>query len=67
MLIQLLLYLVASVLLGIALTFKFLIWLANPHRNEDSDRVAGCLETLLFMVPLSVAIVFYLVAVLSNT
>lgn len=67
MFVQLLLFVVASVFLGIALTFKFLIWIGHPGQDENGDGVAGCLEALLFMVPLSVSLVFYAAAVISNT
>ena len=60
-------FVVGSVFLGVALTFKFLLWLANTARHEEKSGVEGCLENLLVLLPFGIAVVLYCVAALSSS
>ncbi len=62
---QLLIFVVGSVFLGIALTLKFLMWLSGAARQEKSS-VEGCFETFFVMIPFAIAMMLYLVAVVST-
>ena len=62
---QLLIFVVGSVFLGVALTLKFLMWLSGSTRREASSSVEGCFETFFVTIPFGIAVMLYLVAVVS--
>ena len=59
-------FVTGSIFLGVALTLKFLLWLSGAARREEKNGVEGCFETFLVMIPFSIAVMLYLVAVVSN-
>ena len=68
---QLLIFVIGSVFLGIAITLKFLMWLSGSARpearsGEEGRGVEGCFETFFVMIPLGIAVMLYLVAVVST-
>lgn len=63
---QLLIFVIGSVFLGIAITLKFLMWLSGGARREEGRGVEGCFETFFVMIPLGIAVMLYLVAVVST-
>ena len=54
-----------SIFLGIALTFKLLLWVGGSQRSAAHTRVEGCFETFLVMVPLSFSVMLYVVALIN--
>ncbi|MFN8492656.1 MAG: hypothetical protein U0350_33955 [Caldilineaceae bacterium] len=60
-------FVVGSVFLGVALTFKFILWLASATRPTEKSGVEGCFENLLVMLPFGIAVVLYCVAAISSS